>query len=404
MGARVVGRRGRADAVSVAVNSPATESFARLGIYRYDELLELVGAAPQYRVEGLLLEGSINLLVGHSGLGKTPLGITLALSIAAGVPFLARPVRQGPVLYADAESGGAQFTQMVGNISQTLGLPQPPPDFSAWSPNWDRSGSTCGDPAADLFYRVEALKPDVVIVDPLRVFFPNAELKSDEAIKMIQEMRDAKVTWVVTHHLRKTHIEGTVSLERDPHAWFQEAAGSHAIVNQTDSRLGVEGITKAGAELVMSGFVRSVGPVAPIYLQREYRESDDLPMGYRHLSGPDFLNERYREVYAALPSRFQRKHVVRELGGSSESSADLFLRQAQSLGLVHKEEGSFVKGAKRTGEGGGGPIRPVNKGETCSNDPWRSSGGTGEMVESPAPPADLQQQVEEKTVVMTGVN
>src|SRR5258708_2625012 len=53
-----------------------------------------------YLVDDLLRARSVNLLVGDSGLGKTPLGIQLGICVAAGVPFLGLRVPQsGPVLY-----------------------------------------------------------------------------------------------------------------------------------------------------------------------------------------------------------------------------------------------------------------------------------------------------------------
>jgi hypothetical protein len=63
---------------------PETERRARLrqlGIYLPPTLEEArkAQAAQSYLVEGLLRTGSVNLLVGDSGLGKTPLGIQLGV-------------------------------------------------------------------------------------------------------------------------------------------------------------------------------------------------------------------------------------------------------------------------------------------------------------------------------------
>src|SRR6187455_1048122 len=93
---------------------------------------------PQWTVEGLLEEGSLNLLIGHSNLGKTPLCITLGVAIAAGVPFLGHSTTKGPVLYLDAESTIANFMGTVENVSKSMGLPKPPEEFKVWSPNWGK--------------------------------------------------------------------------------------------------------------------------------------------------------------------------------------------------------------------------------------------------------------------------
>jgi len=71
-------------------------------------------------VEGFFPQPSINVLGGESGLGKSPLAIQLAVCVAAGLPFLGMPVKQGIVLYCDYENYGA-FWPMVDEISAALG-------------------------------------------------------------------------------------------------------------------------------------------------------------------------------------------------------------------------------------------------------------------------------------------
>jgi len=48
---------------------------------------------------------SVNILVGDSGLGKSPLVYQLGISVATGVPFLGRETRKGRVVIADNENG-----------------------------------------------------------------------------------------------------------------------------------------------------------------------------------------------------------------------------------------------------------------------------------------------------------
>jgi AAA domain len=56
-------------------------------------------------VEGLIAQGSFNLLIGDSSLGKSPLLYQLALCVATGKPFLGFPVKRGDVLIVDYEDG-----------------------------------------------------------------------------------------------------------------------------------------------------------------------------------------------------------------------------------------------------------------------------------------------------------
>jgi len=58
------------------------------------DLKELAAEDVSYLVDQLIPTRSIAILVGDSGLGKTPLGISLGLSVATGMPFLERPTKQ----------------------------------------------------------------------------------------------------------------------------------------------------------------------------------------------------------------------------------------------------------------------------------------------------------------------
>jgi hypothetical protein len=308
-------------------------------VFTFDTLQELATARPDYVIEGLLTTGSINLLVGDSNLGKTPLAITAGLAVASGKPFFGWAVpKKLTVLYCDAESQPETFTRMVATISGTLGLQRPPTNFWVYSPHWSREAPLSA--AETLLDHVKALGPDVVIADPLRVLWPNAELKSDEATKVVTQLKQTGKTWLITHHRRKAHLDRSVSLEQDVHAWFQEAAGSHALVNQTDARLGVEPTGSGNAELVFGGFIRSLGPLATIYLAREY-DSGGEPLGYVPLTGPELLNEHFRRAWSDLGDAFRFIDAKKALGGNSNSNTKRFLQQCQALQLVIYEEGMY---------------------------------------------------------------
>lgn len=59
---------------------------------------------PEWLIESMLPEGALAQLYGESGLGKSFITLDLALSVAAGRPWLERfTVQQGPVVYVAAE-------------------------------------------------------------------------------------------------------------------------------------------------------------------------------------------------------------------------------------------------------------------------------------------------------------
>src|SRR5437870_8772163 len=147
------------------------EALRSCGVFSFDSFKTENISEQRWVLEGLIADPSVNILIGNSGLGKTPLGIALGLSVAAGRPFLGREVTKGRVLYCDSESDRKRFHEMVHTISVALGLSTPPNDFLFWSPYWEKQSST--QPLAmRLLDRVKQVGPQLVMVDPLRTFWP----------------------------------------------------------------------------------------------------------------------------------------------------------------------------------------------------------------------------------------
>jgi RecA-family ATPase len=91
--------------------------------------------ATNYVIKGLLPARMIALLLGDSGLGKSPLMYQAAICVAGGIPFLRKPTTQGAVVIADYENGLADMHELVDRISRYLGLPEPPENLYLWSLN-----------------------------------------------------------------------------------------------------------------------------------------------------------------------------------------------------------------------------------------------------------------------------
>ena len=321
------------------------------GIYTFETLEASLGEEVNYVIDGLLTERSINILAGDSGIGKTPLCLTLALCIAAGIPFLGMKIsRPRRVLYCDAESSRPAFHGVVSTLSRYLRLKSVPQNFHVWAPNWDTSLRGI-DYANALFQKTEwnGFQPEVIFVDPLRVFFPEADLKRDVALGILKRMRrinDGASTWTIVHHTRKPSIdERPPPIEDNPHTWFHEVAGQHAIVNHVDTRLGVEATPNRDAsDLTMGGFVRMLGPISPLYLTRAYNDAGE-PQGYMRASSLDLLVPDYRAAFHQLPApgeTFTFKTASETLG-KSDSSANNMLKRLKSVGAIKQVPGGYTR-------------------------------------------------------------
>jgi hypothetical protein len=323
------------------------------GIYNFETLEQSLGEEVHFVMEDLLVERSVNLLAGDSGIGKTPLCVTIALCIAAGIPFLGMKVpRPRRVLYCDSESSRHAFHSLVLTLSKYLRLKEVPPNFHVWSPNWDASQSGI-DYSSALFDKCQwnGFQPEVVFIDPLRVFFPEADLKRDVTMTNLKKMRRTAgglITWVIVHHTRKPsnkQEERPPAIEDNPHTWFHEVAGQHAIINHVDTRLGVEATPqREGSEMTLGGFVRMHGPITPVFLARSYNDEGE-PQGYMRASSLDLLIPDYRDAFHRLPGggeMFTFK-LASDTLGKSDSSANNMLLRLKAIGAVKKVQGGYVK-------------------------------------------------------------
>ena len=318
-------------------------------------------------VEGLLPTKSISLVVGESGLGKSPLLDQLGICVAAGIPFLGRPTRQGRVVIADFENGIGDAVELIENLSRYLGLPGPPSEVLIWSandclPRYGQSGHTLIDMLRDV-------QPDLAIIDSLGSYNPAAEEKNSAANELLKEFRrlgrEHNTASIFVHHPRKQARkadERAGALESaDLRRWFQDARGASAFINGSDVRLGVDlpdlsAVDKDDLALVLRGFGRIRGEIGPLYIARD---SDDhgQPVGYRLLTGAELLfNERQQQALESLPARFEFRDAKRAYGRGDQSTRNFLLR-CMHIGLICQPgRGTYEKssghGAARSGERG----------------------------------------------------
>jgi hypothetical protein len=338
---------GGSQAVSTVTDS-RQQRLANEGIFDYESLRGLASQQRDYRIDRLVPIRSIGVRVGDSGLGKTALSMMEGLAVASGRPFLGHGVAQGRVLYCDAESGAHECVKMIERLASFLQLDQPPTDFHVWSPNFDpRPHDPSKFLSAVLAEQVELLRPVHVIVDPLRAFWPVAEESAKEAMEMVRELRrlskEFGCSWTLNHHRRKRNRQFPVTLEGDRHEFFEEAAGAMALINASDTRLGLEKPSGANkADLVLAGFLRGMGWSESIYLQRVF-DDDGEPIGYAPLGGLSQLSANFQQAFSQLSPQFRFKDASTAVGGSSGSNTTAFLRQCLTAGILRKDGKLYIK-------------------------------------------------------------
>jgi hypothetical protein len=267
------------------------------------------------------------------------------MCVSAGMPFLGRPVKQGSVMIFDAENPVRPGRILLSQLRKHLGLEDCPElplhywNINAPAEDYGKKGHTFKD-------YIRMAQPRLVILDPVYAFYPKIENSSQDATEAWQDLRklmaEVGCSVIGVAHLRKDSANPkarVAPLEKVDNSkmWLQQTRGSSALINGVDLRLGVDApASKTDAALILRGFLRLDGELAPIYVNRKFDE-DGKPQGYDLGAGPEpFANRHEREVYQALPDRFRYKDVVTRYGGNSDNAVKKFVDKCQQAGMIVK--------------------------------------------------------------------
>jgi len=333
-----------------SANSTACDFLTQHHIWTPKQLSQRVAEMKrtEYLIEGLIPQQAINISVGDSGLGKSPLNYLEGLCVAAGVPFLNRPVKQGRVLYLDYENSSLQSSKLISTLSSFLNLSEPPDNFRLWNKN-DSLGPL------DLHRACEEFKPAWIIVDALTGMYPTIERDNPTAASALQELRTLMAAHgcavTLLHHLRKPNDNPRFTREplepAEWNTWFYQARGPGVLINGSDVRLGIDRPLLSTNEdlLIIKGFERVNGPIPIIRITRVRDESGD-PIGYKLLAGADQLtNLAHRAAYEQLPDEFNFTTAKQVYGKSDQPTID-FLNKCRSAGILQKLRKGWSYGQK----------------------------------------------------------
>src|SRR6266404_850916 len=323
--------------------SPLQKIKKELGLYSGTDVGQFVQSMKitLHVVEGLLPRISVNLLVGDSGIGKSPLAYQLGLCVAAGIPFLGLPVHKSKVLLIDYENAMHDSHWMLEQQRQHLQLTAFPDDLLLWPAHLLYQLSQ-----ADLDDAVPRLRPELVIIDSLRSFNPQMESDNGAAAQQIKALRVLSAqhgtAFLLVHHVRKQrpNHDASGNLETgQPLEWLRQAAGAQALINQTDMRLAVSRphSKRAGdVALVLRGHGRTRGEVGPYLLQRRY-DAEGEPIGYDRLAAAPALldNPEQEAIWDALLPSFTFRDARLACNGHPET-ANRFLNDLLRLGLAQR--------------------------------------------------------------------
>lgn len=206
------------DALLAEADAAGKESAARAAQALRRKLAEravLIGQGEEppprsFLVEDLMPSQFITILFGHGGSGKSFLAEYLALCIILGRPFFGREVRQGNVLWVDAEDlGQEEIERRTWHVARGMGLDRPPGGLFYYS-----ALQSLNKPAVAQEVRaiVETHSIELVVLDSLSVGALGLDVSSSQdAVGLMRGLMRWGTTVLALDHVSKRAASGETS-------------------------------------------------------------------------------------------------------------------------------------------------------------------------------------------------
>lgn len=208
----------------------------------YDDILDILCADeedPEWLIPNFILQGTLNIMAGDAGAGKSYVSYTIGLAIACGLPTLSGIIPAGEprtVLYCDEENSRQDRNKYLrrswfGLLKQNgieIGSEQykillrrlkthfKPMHFQLGGKDW----------AERLAERIEDVKPHLVVIDTATPAFDienendNSEAtKATKLIRKLMELVKPTVTFLVLKHAKTVVEKGGRRSIRGAKSW-----------------------------------------------------------------------------------------------------------------------------------------------------------------------------------------
>lgn len=315
-----------------------------VGTLKYANLLDIASGPVPYLLEDFIPEKSIGILVGEWGIGKSPFAMQLQLSLACGQPFLGKfKTRDARIstLYVDLENGAAPIAGMINTLSKYMNV-EISDNINIYSPNYGTKIEELAQISEDMYVRqlIERNSFDFIIIDPLRMFRPEAEAKNTDAATMIRHLRKLvnkfNCSILLIHHPRK--ISGDADIQRfkldtNPTEWMANACGAASLIQNADFRIGLE--QNEDGYIVMRRFIRNKGWYPSEYVGRAFDPDSDEPIGYQLEDGVEKLEALERMWLTDLGHQFTTLDAKTILQKHKEV-VNRWLKRLVCLGIIKK--------------------------------------------------------------------
>ena len=212
-----------------------------------------------------------------------------------------------------------------------------------------------------LFQQAAEWPNAVIFIDAFDWIFPIDKNKSQNIIRLYTTLYEGllsklpEVTFLAVFNLKKAdkRAASQPNLLENPRGWLQETAGSLAIQDRSDVRLGLDETMEESGILVLNGLTRG-RKMEPIILEHDWRfdpeagkevETGFVPSTHApEIESLTTLSERMQSAYNIVGDEFSRDDL--EAAGLPRATAYRMLERMKNARMAHRlPDGRWKKGA-----------------------------------------------------------
>jgi hypothetical protein len=233
-----------ADSQGTASSSDGHSSFrtspSPRGVHQVADFVSLPAPAQRWRIENLVPGEGFVPLIGAWKEGKTLSSIQMALSIAAGEPFMGREVEAGTVLLVEEEGNLAALQDHVRSQAAKLGLLHRLAELPLYIAHRQRFTFDSEQGMREIDAEVLRYGADVVFLGPLAqvaAIEENSNSDMNRVARLATELVARRhIAFILAHHRRKNGQDGQPRTVRE---FLESSRGAGALIGAADSAIGI---------------------------------------------------------------------------------------------------------------------------------------------------------------------
>lgn len=251
------------------------------------EILSDMEEEPDWLIPGIITQGSMIILCGESGAGKSSVSYTLAMAVAAGCKALSGIIPAGEprrVLYFDDENSKQDRYKYLRRCYKGLAAANgKEPDIGLLMKNFWNVGFALGTANWEETARefIEEIRPHFIAIDTATPAFDiedennNAEgSKAVKAMRRLMAITDPVASSLVMKHAKTRTEKGQVRTVRGAKVWKDQSDG---LLFQVKANVGRPRRDNLSLTRLIPDKVRAYGLQRPVYITPEW--TDDQRTG-----------------------------------------------------------------------------------------------------------------------------